>query len=133
VKKHVCSQLIFLLLFHLLSAQTNLQYISSTTGAACYSVAFNNGFLYAGAGNTLIAYNTSTGNPPYQQLSEHRLGSNITLIKIKGNKLFVSANHAGISMWDISIPSAPSFIDDYLPDSLNEAVYDMAFKGILFL
>src|SRR6185436_11664925 len=121
----------YLILFsfvHFLNAQSNLQYISSTTGAACYSIAFNNGYLYAGAGNTLITYDAS-GNPPFQQLSEHRLGSNITSIKVKGSKLFVSANHAGISMWDITTPSNPAFIDDYMPDSLNEAAYDLAFKG----
>jgi hypothetical protein len=129
MKKIVFIFFVFILCCVNYKAQSNLQYISSTTGAACYSVVFNNGYLYVGAGNTLIAYDVSSGNPPYQQLSEHRLGSNIASLEIKGNKLFVAANHAGISMWDISIPSNPSFIDDYLPDSLNEAAYDMAFKG----
>jgi hypothetical protein len=129
MKKWSCFHLTFFFLIHLLNAQSNLQYISSTTGAACYSVAYYNGYLYAGAGNTLATYDVSIGNPPFQQLSEHRLGSNITTIKVKGNKLFVSANHAGISMWDISAPGNPALMDNYLPDSLDEAAYDFAFKG----
>ncbi len=114
--------------FHWIKAQNSLNYLSSTTGAACYAIAASNGFLYAGAGNTLQVY-SSSGIPPFTLLFEHRFTSNIAAIKVKGSKLFVAANHAGISMWDLSTPSLPLLLDEYEPDSLNEAVYDIAFKG----
>lgn len=109
-------------------SQNSLHYLSSTKGAACYAIAAANGYIYAGAGNTLQVY-ASNALPPFTLNFEHRFSSNIASIKIKGNRLFIAANHAGISMWDIAIPTLPVLLDEYLPDSLNEAAYDLAFKG----
>ncbi|MBL0048293.1 MAG: T9SS type A sorting domain-containing protein [Bacteroidetes bacterium] len=110
-------------------AQSQLQYLSSTTGAACYAVAYYNNFVFAGAGNTLQVYDVSNSQAPYAKVYEHRFTSNIACLKVKGTKLFVAANHAGLSMWDISNPTQPGFLDAFEPDSINEAAYDIAFKA----
>ncbi len=117
----------FLLSFPSL-AQNNLQYISSNTGAGCYAVEYNNGYLYTGAGNTLIVYDASTP-VPHAKTFEYRLVSNIDDLKVHNNRLYVCANHDGLSVWDLSSPSTPSLLDQYIPDSLNEAAYNMAFYG----
>lgn len=112
----------------LLFSQTNLQYLSSTTGAGCYDMVYYNNYLFTGAGNTLLVFDITT-SVPYTKVFEHRFSSNIDDMQIKGNKLFIAANHAGLSMWNISTPATPVFIDDYQPDSLNEAAYNIAFFG----
>ncbi len=110
-------------------AQNNFQYISATKGAACYEVQYFSGHLYAGNGNTLAVYDVSSGLPPYPKTYEYRFSSNIDDIVINNNKLFVAANHAGLSMWNLSNPAMPQYLDRYLPDSLDEAAYNLAFYG----
>ncbi|MFZ5551768.1 MAG: T9SS type A sorting domain-containing protein [Bacteroidota bacterium] len=110
-------------------SQSNLQYLSSTSGSACYTVHYSNGYLYAGTGNTLNVFDV-TGNTPHSLLWSKRLGGNITTIDSRNNSLYVATNHGGLSVWDLS-PSAndPQFLYEWIPDSLREAVYDIAFKG----
>lgn len=112
-----------------LFSQSDLQFLSATTGAGCYEVCYYNNYLFAGAGNTLMVFDAGTGIPPMPKLFEHRFTSIIDNIEIKGNKMFVAANHAGLSMWDITNPSLPIMLDEYIPDSLNEAAYNIAFYG----
>lgn len=112
-----------------LAAQNKLSFISATTGAACYEVCYYNNFLYAGAGNTLLVYNTATGSPPYTKLFEYRFTSNIDNIQVYKSNMYVSANHAGLSKWSLSNPAQPQLITKYAPANLNEAAYDVAFYG----
>lgn len=109
-------------------AQSNLQAISSTTGAGCYVVEYANGYLYSGAGNTLIVYDVTTP-VSFTQTFEYRFVSNITDIAIHNNRLFVCANHDGLSVWNLTDPAHPSIIDQLVPDSLNQAAYHLAFHG----
>ncbi|MEO8087989.1 MAG: T9SS type A sorting domain-containing protein [Bacteroidota bacterium] len=110
------------------NGQNNLQYISSTTGAGCYAVEYSNGLLYTGAGNSLQVYDVNTP-VPYNKTFEYRFVSNIDDIKVHNNRLYVCANHDGLSVWDLTIPTQPTIIDQYVPDSLNQAAYNMAFYG----
>lgn len=112
-----------------LFSQEALKFLSATTGAGCYEVCYYNNYLFAGAGNTLMVFDAATGVPPMPMLFEHRFTSNIDNIEIKENKMFVAANHAGLSMWDITDPASPVLLDEYIPDSLNEAAYNIAFYG----
>lgn len=109
-------------------AQDSLRALSSTTGAACYEVEYYNNFLFTGTGNTFSVYDVSTAIP-YTKLFQYRFTSNIDDIRVKGNKLFIAANHAGLSMWDISNPASPTLLDEYVPDSLDESAYNIAFFG----
>ncbi|MEW6468933.1 MAG: T9SS type A sorting domain-containing protein [Bacteroidota bacterium] len=113
------------------SQSNTLQYISSTTGAGCYEVLYHNGYLFAGAGNTLMVYQLNSNGSIGSKITEKRLVSNIDDLKAQGNKLYVAANHAGLSMWDLGgLSSGNLTLDDqYLPDSLNEAAYHIALKG----
>ncbi len=112
-----------------LFSQTNFQFLSATTGAGCYEVCVYGNYLFAGAGNTLMVFDASTGTPPMNKLFEHRFTSHIDNIEINGSKMFVAANHAGLSMWNITNPASPVLLDEYIPDSLNEAAYNIAFFG----
>lgn len=116
------------LLFLEASAQSGFQYVSSTTGAGCYSVEYANNFLYTGAGNTLLVFNTATP-VPYTKTFEYRFVSNIADIKVHNGFLFVCSNHDGLSVWELSYPSHPNLVDQITPDSLTQAAYSMAFYG----
>lgn len=129
VKQLLCLIALSLCMIMNSQAQNNLTKISATTGAACYDIHYHNGYLYAGAGNTLLVYGLTTNGYPSSKIFEYRFSSNIDDIKTKGNKLFVAANHAGISMWDISNVNSIQMLDEYVPDSLNEAAYNIAFYG----
>lgn len=109
-------------------SQDSLQFLSATTGAGCYQVEYYNNFLFAGTGTTLRVYDVS-GNPPYTMLFEYRFRSIILDLKVKNNSLYVAANHDGISKWDISNMNNLQKLYEYIPDSLNEAAYDIAFYG----
>lgn len=112
-----------------LHSQNNLQFLSATTGAACYEVSVHGNYLYAGAGNTLMVFDVGSNVPPFEKTFEYRFSSNIDDIQFKGDKMYVAANHAGISLWSLDDPAEPNLLDQYLPDSLNEAAYHVAFKG----
>lgn len=108
-----------------------LNHISSTTGGGCYSVKYYNNHLFAGTGSTVKAYSTDSVTGLITNfLTEKRLVSNITDMKMYGTHLIVSANHDGIYM--LSTASLPSSLTEeahYLPDSASEAAYDLAIKG----
>ena len=110
-------------------SQNNLQLISTTKGGGCYEVCYYNGYLYAGAGNTLIVYDVSSGNPPYNKVFEYVCKSNIDNIQTHNGFLYVSANHAGLYKWNISNPASPQFVTEFVPATLDEAVYDITFYG----
>jgi hypothetical protein len=110
------------------SAQDSLKFISATTGAACYQVEYHNNHLFAGTGTTLRVYDASA-SPPYPLLFEYRFRSIVLDLKVRGHFLYVAANHDGISKWDVSIPSNPVKLYEYVPDSLDEAAHDLAFFG----
>ncbi|MBI2966356.1 MAG: T9SS type A sorting domain-containing protein [Bacteroidetes bacterium] len=109
--------------------QSSLQFLSATIGAGSYDILYYNNHVYTGAGNTLMIFNLNPDNTPNQNVFEYRFTSIIDDMKIKGTKLFVAANHAGLSMWDASDPASPVLLDAYIPDSLNESAYNMAFYG----
>ena len=117
-----------ILFIQTVKAQDSLRFLSATTGAGCYRVEYYNNFLFAGTGTTLRVYDAS-GNPPFQMLYEYRFRSIILDLKIKNNFLYVAANHDGISKWDITSPSTPTKLYNYVPDSLNEAAYHISFYG----
>lgn len=122
--------LISILFFQINSfAQSELRFLSATTGAACYDILYHNDHVFAGAGTTLMVYNLDVNRKPDQKIFEYRFTSNIDDMQVKGNKLFVAANHAGLSMWDISNMSNITMLDEYVPDSLNEAAYNIALYG----
>lgn len=121
---------VFALISTFLSAQTtgNLYYLSSTTGAACYEIEYFNNKIYAGAGNTLMVYTIAGNGTPDSITFEYRFGSNIADIKFRGNYMYVAANHAGLSVWNVS-GAVPVFVDEFQPANLDEGAYDIAFKG----
>lgn len=129
MKKHLLVCLFSLIAINLSVAQNKLSFISATTGAACYEVCYYNNYLYAGAGNTLLVYNVSTGSPPYIKLFEYRFTSNIDNIQIYKGNMYISANHAGLSKWNLTNPAQPQLVAKYVPSSLTEAAYDVAFYG----
>ncbi|HTL81645.1 MAG TPA: T9SS type A sorting domain-containing protein [Bacteroidia bacterium] len=108
-----------------------LNYAGSTTGGGCYTIKYWNDHLFAGAGNTVMVYNTSPVNGNITNfLCEKRLVSNITDMRMYGTYLLVSANHDGIYMFGTSsLPSSLTTEAHYLPDSLSEAAYNLAVKG----
>lgn len=109
-------------------SQDSLRFLSATTGAACYQVEYYNNYIFAGTGSTLRVYDVN-GNPPYNLLFEYRFKSIVLDLEVRNNFLYVAANHDGISKWDISNMNNLQKLYEYIPDSLNEAAYDIAFFG----
>ncbi|MBU0765343.1 MAG: T9SS type A sorting domain-containing protein [Bacteroidetes bacterium] len=124
---------IFLLIISLtcgISAQDSLQYLASTSGAACQEVTWYDDYLYAGAGSTLMVYDVGQGSTvPYEKVFEYRYLSAICDIAFHNGYMYVAANHDGITKWDISNPEHPEIVCEYLPDNLDERAYDIAFRG----
>ncbi len=112
-----------------MTAQNDLYFLSATTGAACQQVELNGNYLYSGTGSTLRVYDVSQGNPPYPLLFEYRCRSFITDLKVRGNDLFMAANHDGIFKWDIEDPAEPEVTWQYLPSENGEATHDLSFFG----
>jgi hypothetical protein len=125
-------QLFFLglLVPFLCKAQDSLQFLSATTGAACYVTAYHNNYLYTGTGSTFRVYDVhSIETPPYDVKFEHRFTSIINEIEIIGDTAYICANHAGLSKWDISQPLSPQKIWEWIPTGLEQACYDISFNG----
>lgn len=119
-----------LLCCQFINAQTSgsLYYLSSTTGAGCYEIEYHNHRIYAGAGNTLLVYDTTLNATPGSIAFEYRFTSTISDIKFRGNYMYIAVNHAGLSVWDVS-GTVPVLTDEFQPTNLTEAAYDIAFKG----
>jgi hypothetical protein len=109
------------------AAQSNLYFLSATTGAACQQLELNGNYLYSGTGSTLRVYDVSSGIPPFPILFEYRCRSFITDLKVHGNNLFVAANHDGIYKWDLENPAHPALTWNYMPQEDGEATHDLSF------
>jgi|GEM_PF-683398 len=121
------------LIFIVVEAQPpgTLQRISSTTGAACYTVKYYNNYVFAGAGNTVQVYGTNpTSGLIGNLITEQRLVSHVTDMRMYGTHLLVSANTDGVYLYKTStLPGALTQLAHYLPDSTDEAAYNLAVKG----
>ena len=133
MKKLLRSTLILAILFFLFKnaySQSELQYLSSTTGAASYTVEYLDGYLLSGEGNTFSIYDVSEGaSPPFEKLFEHRFLSFVDDFTISGNRLYLAVNTAGIFKYDLSTLPQPQLITFLQPESLSGAAYDIAVKG----
>lgn len=111
-------------------AQDSLKFLSTTYGAACYQVAYQNDYLYTGSGATLQIYDVGPGESiPYDLVWEYKFRSLIVELVIKDDFLYVAANHDGISKWDLSDPANPQMLYDFIPPNIDDAAYDIAFYG----
>lgn len=120
----------FILLSGFSRSQNTLQYLSSTTGAACYAIKYYNGYVFTGTGSTLRSYYVGTGaSVPYDSVFEYRYTSQIIRLTIQDHYLYVAANYDGMSKWDISDPANPQKIFDIIPDSTDMAAQGVALKG----
>ena len=108
-------------------AQQHFDPLSSISGAASYALAYRNGYLYSGEGNTLSIYDARPGTlPPYERINRQRFRSFIDDLVIEDNTLYVCANTDGLYAFDISSPAQPALMATWKPSQLNEAVYDVA-------
>jgi hypothetical protein len=112
-------------------AQSPLNPLASTDGGSSFEVCLNGNFLYVGAANTLEVYPVSGPNhTPGAITFKLRLPSNIDQILVHNGYLYVCANHAGLWKFDLqATPATPSFVKKYVPASIDESIYDVAFHG----
>src|SRR6185503_13369288 len=111
------SFLAILLLPLLLSAQLRpgiLECYSTSRGGSVHRLLAKGDFLFAAEGSSLVVYDTHT--PVYQRVFEKRFCSPITDMCLHNGLLYLTANHDGLSKWDISIPIKPAIIGEYRPD-----------------
>lgn len=119
---------LFLICAGLLKAQDSLRFLSATTGAACQSIKYHNGYLFTGTGSTLRVYDISAGIP-YAMVFEYRYRSAIMDLLINNDYLYVAANHDGMSKWDISDPVHPLKIFDIPTDIISDGTQDVSLSG----
>jgi hypothetical protein len=114
---------------HRLPAQLN--HLASTEDGSSYEVCLEGDYLYVGAANTLKVYSLNgPGNTPDSNTYSLRLPSNIDQILARDGYLYVCANHAGLWKFNISnTPDRPDSVTKYVPSSINESIYDVAFYG----
>ncbi len=113
-----------------LNAQPHFTPLSSISGAAAYAIAYHDGYLYSGEGNTLSIYDAGPGTaPPYARLYRRRFLSFIDDILIDKNLLYLCANTDGLYVFDIADPAQPQLTASWKPASWNAAVYDVALSG----
>jgi len=121
---------VFLFIYFHCFSQNDLQYLSSTTGAACQSIKYYENYLFTGTGSTLRAYYVGAGHTtPYQFVFEYRYVSEIIRMTIRSHYLYVAANYDGMTKWDITNPALPVKVYDILPDSTDMSTQGMTFKG----
>lgn len=112
------------------NAQNTLQFLSATTGAACYAIEYYNGYVLTGTGSTLRSYYVGLGSTvPYDTVFEYRYTSEIIRLIVDDQYLYVAANYDGMTKWDISNPAMPVKVFDILPDSTDMATQGIAIKG----
>lgn len=113
------------------SLKAQLNYLNSTDGGSTYEVCYYNNYLFAGCANTLEIYDlTDTNNTPGTLQYKKRFLSNIDYITVKNGYLYVCANHDGLWKFNLS-PSIinPAFVAHYIPQTIDESIYDVAFHG----
>ncbi len=121
---------IFFFQYQIMVSQSELQYLSSTTGAASYTLDYHDGFLLSGEGNTFSIYDVSNNTtPPFEKTFEHRFLSFIDDFTISGDNLYVAANTAGIFKYDLNTLPQPHLVTSFQPEDLSEAAYDIPVKG----
>lgn len=119
-----------LFLFQSVFGQSLLNPLNSTEGGAAYEVCLSNGYLYVGSANSLQVYSLNGPNQTPGQLEfSKRLLSNIDQIKVHNSFLYVCANHDGLYKFDIANPILPVEIYHYIPQHIDESIYDIAFYG----
>lgn len=119
-----------LFLFLVGRAEAQLNRLASTVGGSSYEVCLHDGRLYVGAANTLITYTLNGPNhTPDTATDSIRLPSNIDQVLVHNGFLYVCANHAGLFKYDISAPNYPAEVGHYKPVSIDESIYDVAFRG----
>ncbi|MFH0865289.1 MAG: T9SS type A sorting domain-containing protein [Bacteroidota bacterium] len=112
------------------NAQNSLQYLSSTTGAACQAIKYYNGYVLTGTGSTLRSYYVGSGaTVPFDSVFEYRYLSEIIRMAINDHYLYVAANYDGMTKWDISNPALPVKVYDIPVDSAGMATQGIAIKG----
>lgn len=109
-----------------------LECYSTSRGGGVYRLVAKGDFLYAGEGSSLVVYDTRT--PSYQRVYEKRFCSPITDLRIHSGQLYVTANHDGLSRWDISIPIKPGLTGEYRPADFSAAFHGLRFsRDTLFI
>jgi hypothetical protein len=108
--------ILILLMFAGVKAQTLpgvLEYYSTSRGGGVHRLVVKGDFLFAGEGSSLVVYDMRT--PTYQRVFERRFCSPVTDMCLHNGFLYVTANHDGLTKWDISIPIKPALAGEFRP------------------
>lgn len=111
-----------------LSAQ-DLSLLHAFSGAAADHVRYHEGHLYVAAGHTLMVKHQRGEEHPYPETFRRRFVSTITELVVHNGYLYLAANHDGLYKFDIADPAVPVEHARYELDGIDEAAYDIAFKG----
>lgn len=104
-----------------------LTYHSTSRGGGVHRLLAHGDFIFAAEGSSLVVYDTRT--PSYQRVFEKRFCSPITDMVLNKGFLYVTANHDGLSKWDLSIPIKPMLVGEYRPEDFSHAYQSVQFSG----
>ncbi|MFN8393605.1 MAG: hypothetical protein U0176_02925 [Bacteroidia bacterium] len=104
-----------------------LTYHSTSRGGGVHRILAQGDFIFAAEGSSLVVYDTRT--PSYQRVFEKRFCSPITDMLIHRGFLYITANHDGLSKWDLSIPIKPMIVGEYRPEDFSHAYQSVEFSG----
>ena len=121
--------ILMMLCLPILAVGQNLQKLSALTGAACDHVHHHGEFLLVGAGHTFMVQRFAGESHPFPEMFRRRFVSSITAIEVRGNDMYLAANHDGVYKFNITDPTNPVEVAHYELDEITEAAYDIAFKG----
>ncbi|MFN8397206.1 MAG: hypothetical protein U0176_21465 [Bacteroidia bacterium] len=129
-KRLICLMAVFLFCGIGHDAFAQLSYLTSTMGGSSYEVCLQGNHLYVGAANTLVTFPIIGPNhTPGAPTDSIRLRSNIDQIIEHNGFLYVCANHDGLYKFDLTNPAKPIAVAHFIPNSRNESIYDIAFRG----
>ncbi|HEX2900723.1 MAG TPA: hypothetical protein VHS96_13455 [Bacteroidia bacterium] len=100
---------------------------STSRGGGVHRLLANGGFLDAAEGSSLMVYDTHS--PSYSLAFEKRFAGPITDMALHKGFLYVTANHDGLTKWDIAIPIRPLLVGEYRPDDFFTAFHDLHWAG----
>jgi hypothetical protein len=100
---------------------------STSRGGGVHRLIVSGEYLYAAEGSSLMVYDTHS--PTYSLTFEKRFSGPITDMILHRGALYITANHDGLTKWDISIPIRPVMVGEYRPDDFHTSFHALQWSA----
>jgi hypothetical protein len=100
---------------------------STSRGGGVHRLRVFGDYLYAAEGSSLMVYDTHSAT--YSLAFEKRFSGPITDMVLHKGALYITANHDGLTKWDIAIPIRPVMVGEYRPDDFQTSFHALQWSA----